>query len=145
MREHLAQLLIIAIGTVFVTPSFAAPANAVDSKSSEMAEEEGGPEEAASEDVEATAAVTEEEARPFGGTVTFSNSVGFGTFIPGEFTDRPAYDITFVVAPYYKIDDHQRISSSISVTQNVITNADSVVTRSNQALLSDLLLSYSYS
>ncbi len=140
MRTRLAQLLVLGIASTFFVST--ALATSVDVDGTEP------PAEAASETADVTteaAAEEPKEDRPFGGSVTLSNSVGFGTFIPGEFTDRPAYDISITVAPHYVIDDQQRLTASISVNQSVVTNVDSAVTRPNQALLSDLSLVYSYS
>lgn len=81
---------------------------------------------------------------PFGASVTLSNVVGWGTFIPGEFNKRPQYDVELGIAPYYDFMPNMRLSLDMSVSKSVVTNADSSVSYTGQTLLSDLLLRFAY-
>jgi len=97
------------------------------------------------EEVVAAEAAEETEALPFGASLSLTNSVGVGTFVPGEFNKRPLYDISLGLSGYYSFLDSQRISASLSVNKSVVSNADSGLTAPGQTLLSDLGLTYSYS
>ena len=110
-------------------------------------ESPAAPAEAATdaEEIVAEEAAAGEEALPFGASLSLTNTVGVGTFIPGEFSKRPLYDISLGLSGYYSFLDSQRISASLSVNKSVVSNADSGLTAPGQTLLSDLGVTYSYS
>ncbi|NUN12422.1 MAG: hypothetical protein HUU55_02165 [Myxococcales bacterium] len=81
---------------------------------------------------------------PFGASVTLSNVVGWGTFVPGEFNKRPQYDVELGVSPHYDFMPNLRLLLDMSISKSVITNADSSVSYAGQTLLSDLLLRLAY-
>ncbi|GMV39276.1 MAG: hypothetical protein AMXMBFR64_09920 [Myxococcales bacterium] len=98
---------------------------------------------------EATPAGEEaEEAKsvfPIGATIIYENSLGIGTFVPGEYNARPQWDMLLSLRPFVRLTDNMRLIARIDLIKSLIENADSANTTRGQTLLSDFTLTWSVS
>lgn len=81
---------------------------------------------------------------PLGATVSFGQSVGGGTFVADPNVRRPYYDMSLVLAPFFRITPLMRVLLKVGITQSVVENYDSVVTRKYRTLLSDTAIAFKH-
>ena len=83
----------------------------------------------------------------FGGGVTYSNTIGKGTFTLGEYNDRPSWTMALSMNASYKLPTTTKLSLKLGAGLNktIIENADSTNTRKNQTYLNDVTLTMSWS
>lgn len=81
------------------------------------------------------------EVRHFGGSVGIQTALGRGTFIADSWSSRPWLGMTFSAKPRYRFDDQVSVALGMSLSVDLVENADAVNSRPQQVLLSDLTLS----
>lgn len=94
---------------------------------------------------EAAAEGEKKELFPIGATIIFDNSVGIGTFAPGEYTDRPLWSMALSMRPFVRLADNMRLTLRMDLSKDIIENADAATATKNETLLSDLILTYTVS
>lgn len=91
------------------------------------------------EDEEPTHAPRPSDAFPLTGDVRLDNSVGLGTFIPGE-ARRTSYDLGLFLRAGISLGRGLNVGALQTVSKNVATNADSGATRLYDTVMGDTLL-----
>lgn len=81
---------------------------------------------------------------PLGASVSLTQSLGGGTFVKDEYVRRASYDVSLGVSPYWRITPMLRLGAGLSVSQSMVENYDSSVTKRNRTSLSDLSLSLTH-
>lgn len=84
------------------------------------------------------------DAFPLGGDVRLDNTVGIGTFAPGE-SRRASYDLGLFLRAGVSLGHGMTLGAIQIVTKNLVTNADSGASRPYDTLLSDTILSFGWS
>jgi hypothetical protein len=81
---------------------------------------------------------------PIGASVSLTQSLGGGTFVEDPNVRRASYDVSLGLSPYWRITPLMQLSASVSVSQSLVENYDSMVTSKNRTLLSDTSLALNH-
>lgn len=83
-----------------------------------------------------------QELFPIGAIIIYENSIGIGTFVPGEYTDRPLWSMLLSLRPFVRLADNMRLVARIDLAKDIIENADSALATKGETLISDFILTY---
>ena len=95
------------------------------------------------EEAESTQPPRPSDAFPLNGDVRLDNTVGLGTFVPGE-SRRASYDLGLFLRAGLMLGRGMSVGALQTVSKNLVTNVDSAAARPYDTVVGDTLLTFAW-